>query len=180
MVPDNVLFEGVERARQFARRLLGQPLTYIRFFDLPTGVFYAQGVKANVFFFDNHEASPNPWTKQVWFYDYRTNIHHTLKKKPMRFENLSDFINCYNPQNRHRRKATYDETDALEGRWRSYSYEEIISRDKTSLDIFWLKDKSLTDLDNLPEPDDLAEEIIENLEAGLNSFREVLAGLGRR
>ena len=144
---------------------------------LPTGVFYAQGVKANVIFFDNREASPDPWTKQVWYYDYRTNIHHTLKKKPMRYEDLLDFVKCYNPRNRHQRKATWDENDAPEDRWRSYSHEELTARDKTSLDIFWLKDKSLTDLDNLPEPDDLAEEIIENLEAGLNSFREVLAGL---
>ena len=95
----------------------------------------------------------------------------------MRYEDLSNFVNHYNPQNRHKRKATWDGKDTLEGRWRNYSYEEIRARDKTSLDIFWLKDKSLTDLDNLPEPDDLAEEIIENLEAGLNSFREVLAGL---
>ena len=144
---------------------------------LPTGVFYAQGVKANVIFFDNREASPDPWTKQVWYYDYRTNIHHTLKKKPMRYEDLLDFVKCHNPRNRHWRKATWDENDALDGRWRSYSYNELMARDKTSLDIFWLKDKSLTDLDNLPEPDELAEEIIENLEAGVNSFREVLAGL---
>ena len=140
-------------------------------------MFYAQGVKANVIFFDNREASPDPWTKQIWYYDYRTNIHHTLKKKPMRFDDLADFVNCYNPQNRHKRKATWDEKDAPEGRWRSYSYGELRARDKASLDIFWLKDKSLTDLDNLPEPDDLADEIIENLAAGLNSFRKVLAGL---
>ena len=95
----------------------------------------------------------------------------------MRFDDLLDFVSCYNPQNRHWRKATWDEKDTPEGRWRSYSYEEIRERDKTSLDIFWLKDKSLTDLDNLPEPGDLAEEIIENLEAGLNSFRDVLTGL---
>ena len=95
----------------------------------------------------------------------------------MRYENLSDFVNCYNPLNRHQRKATWDETDSPEGRWRSYSYEEIKARDKTSLDIFWLKDKSLTDLDNLPEPDVLADEIIENLEAGLSSFRKVLIQL---
>ena len=142
-------------------------------------MFYAQGVKANVIFFDNREASPHPWTKQVWYYDYRTNIHHTLKKKPLRFEDLSDFIACFNPLNRHQRTATWDEHDAPEGRWRSYSYEELTARDKTSLDVFWLKDKSLTDLDNLPEPDDLAEEIIENLEAGLDSFRQVLAELQR-
>ena len=97
----------------------------------------------------------------------------------MRFEHLSDFIDCYNPQNRRQRKATWDPERAPEGRWRSYSYEELTARDKTSLDIFWLKDKSLTDLDNLPEPDVLAAEIIENLEAGLSSFREVLAGLER-
>ena len=175
VVPDNVLFEG--GAGETIRKKLLDNTDLHTILRLPTGVFYAQGVKANVIFFDNHEASPNPWTKQVWYYDYRTNIHHTLKKKPMRFEDLSDFINCYNPQNRHQRKATYDENDAPEGRWRSYSYEEISARDKTSLDIFWLKDESLTDLDNLPDPDDLAEEIIENLEAGLNSFREVLAGL---
>ena len=178
VVPDNVLFEG--GAGETIRKKLLENTDLHTILRLPTGVFYAQGVKANVIFFDNPEASPNPWTKYVWFYDYRTNIHHTLKKKPMRFEDLSDFINCYNPKNRHQRKATYDENDVPEGRWRSYSYEEIIARDKTSLDIFWLKDKSLTDLDNLPEPDNLAEEIIENLEAGLSSFREALAGLGRR
>ena len=177
VVPDNVLFEG--GAGETIRKKLLENTGLHTILRLPTGVFYAQGVKANVIFFDNHEASPNPWTKQVWYYDYRTNIHHTLKKKPMRFEHLSDFIDCYNPQNRHQRKATWDPEKASDGRWRSYSYEELTARDKTSLDIFWLKDKSLTDLDNLPEPDDLAAEIIENLEAGLSSFREVLAGLER-
>jgi type I restriction enzyme M protein len=76
-----------------------------------------------------------------------------------------------------KRKETWHSEKALEGRWRKYSYAELVARDKTSLDIFWLKDKSLTDLDNLPEPDDLAEEIIENLEAGLSSFRKVLNNL---
>ena len=93
---------------------------------------------------------------------------------------LADFLKCYNPQNRHERTATWNENNAPDGRWRSYSYDEIIARDKTSLDIFWLKDKSLTDLDDLPEPEDLAAEIIENLEAGLASFRKVLNGLGKR
>jgi len=100
-----------------------------------------------------------------------------LKKKPMGYEDLEDFIKCYNPENRHKRKQTWNEKKNPEGRWRKFDYEELTSRDKTSLDIFWLKDKSLTDLDNLPEPEELAEEIIENLEAGLNSFREVLANL---
>jgi type I restriction enzyme M protein len=144
---------------------------------LPTGIFYANGVKANVLFFDNREASPNPWTKEVWYYDYRTNIHHTLKKKPLRFEDLKDFIICYNPENRHLRTETWHDQDNPEGRWRKFSYEQIIARDKTSLDIFWLKDKSLADLDNLPEPDDIAAEIIENVEAGLACFREIAGTL---
>jgi type I restriction enzyme M protein len=111
-----------------------------------------------------------------WYYDYRTNVHHTLKKKPLRFEDLADFVRCYNPSNRHERKATWSE-ETPEGRWRRYGREELLARDKASLDLFWLKDKSLTDLDNLPEPDELAEEIIENLEAGLESLRSVLAAL---
>jgi type I restriction enzyme M protein len=146
---------------------------------LPTGIFYANGVKANVLFFDNREASKTPWTKAVWYYDYRTNIHHTLKEKPLRFEHLADFIDCYNPKNRHKRKATWDGDKNAEGRWRKFTYEELIARDKTSLDVFWLKDKSLTDFDNLPEPDELAEDIIENLEAGLTNFRQVLAALSK-
>lgn len=116
----------------------------------------------------------------MWYYDYRTNIHHTLKKKPLRFNDLQDFIACVNPLNPHERRDTWHPDNNSEGRWRKYSYHELIACDKTSLDIFWLKDKSLTDLDNLPEPDELAEEIIENLEAGLNSFREVLSHLGTK
>ncbi len=98
----------------------------------------------------------------------------------MRFEDLTDFIECYQPENINTRAETWHPESNPDGRWRKYIYEELVARDKTSLDIFWLKDKSLTDLDNLPEPDDLAEEIIENLEAGLNSFREVLAGLASK
>ncbi len=175
VVPDNVLFEG--GAGETIRRKLLENTDLHTILRLPTGIFYAQGVKANVLFFDNQTASPEPWTKEVWYYDYRTNIHHTLKKKPLRFEDLAEFIQCYNPQNRHQRKATWNAETNPEGRWRSYTYEELTARDKTSLDLFWLKDKSLTDLDNLPEPDELAEEIIENLQAGLNSLREVLAGI---
>jgi type I restriction enzyme M protein len=90
---------------------------------------------------------------------------------------LQEFIDCYNPQNRHKRKETYNAETNPEGRWRKYSYEEIIARDKTSLDISWIKDKSLADLDNLPDPDVLAEDIVENLEAALGSFREIIASL---
>jgi len=175
VVPDNVLFEG--GAGETVRKKLLETTDLHTILRLPTGIFYANGVKANVLFFDNHAASKEPWTKEIWFFDYRTNVHHTLKKKPLRFEDLQEFIADYNPQNRHERRESWDETNNPEGRWRKYSYEQIVARDKTSLDIFWLKDKSLADLDNLPEPDVLALEIIENLEAGLNSFREVAGAL---
>jgi type I restriction enzyme M protein len=171
VVPDNVLFEG--GAGETVRQNLLKTTDLHTILRLPTGIFYAHGVKATVIFFDNREA----WTKEVWYYDYRTNIHHTLKKKPLRFEHLAEFVECYNPRNRHKRRATWNADKSPEGRWRKFTYEELTGRDKTSLDFFWFKDKSLTDLDNLPEPDELAEEIIENLEAGLNSFRQVLAGL---
>jgi type I restriction enzyme M protein len=176
VVPDNVLFEG--GAGETVRKKLLENTDLHTILRLPTGIFYANGVKANVLFFENHAASKEPWTKEIWYYDYRTNIHHTLKKKPLRFEDFSEFIELYNPKNRHLRKATWDEANNPDGRWRKFSYEEIVKRDKASFDIFWLKDKSLTDLDNLPDPDILAAEIIENLEAGLSSFREVLATIG--
>lgn len=175
VVPDNVLFEG--GAGETVRKKLLETTELHTILRLPTGIFYANGVKANVLFFDNRAASKEPWTKEVWIYDYRTNIHHTLKKKPLRFEDLQEFITCYNPANRQKRKETWDEQSNPEGRWRKFTYEQIIARDKTSLDIFWLKDKSLADLDNLPEPDELADEIIQNLEAGLDSFRAVAAAL---
>ncbi len=174
VVPDNVLFEG--GAGETVRKKLLESTDLHTILRLPTGIFYAQGVKANVLFFDARPAAREPWTKEIWVYDYRTNVHHTLKKSPLRFEDLKDFIECYHPENRFARKETWSETNP-EGRWRKFPYEEVIARDKTNLDIFWLKDKSLADLDNLPDPDDLAQEIIENLEAGLESFKEIINNL---
>ncbi|MBL7811038.1 MAG: SAM-dependent DNA methyltransferase [Bacteroidetes bacterium] len=174
VLPDNVLFEG--GAGETVRKKLLETTDLHTILRLPTGIFYAQGVKANVLFFDGKPASKKPWTKEVWIYDYRTNVHHTLKKNPLKLEDLRDFINCYNPANRNKRKEIWSESNP-EGRWRKYSYEEITTRDKTSLDITWLKDNSLADLDNLPDPDVIAAEIIENLEAGLESFRAVMEGL---
>ena len=170
VVPDNVLFEG--GAGETVRKKLLETTDLHTILRLPTGLFYAQGVKANVLFFDNKPASKNPWTKDVWIYDLRTNKHFTLKTNQLSYEDLKDFIRCYNPDNRFERKETE--------RFKKFTYEEIIARDKTSLDIFWLKDESLSDLDNLPEPNVLAEEIIQNIEAGLNSFKEVLNGLNGR
>ena len=175
VLPDNVLFEG--GAGETVRKALLKNTDLHTILRLPTGIFYANGVKANVLFFDNHEASKKPWTKEIWYYDYRTNIHHTLKRKTMSAEDLAEFVKCYNPQNRHKRKATWHPDKNPDGRWRCFTHDEIVARDKTSLDLFWLKDQSLADLDNLPEPDVLADEIIENLEAGLNSFRAIAASL---
>lgn len=175
VLPDNVLFEG--GAGEIVRKKLMETTELHTILRLPTGIFYAQGVKANVLFFDNRPASKTAATKDVWYYDYRTNIHHTLKRSPLRLEDLREFITCYNSSNRHKRKETWHAEKNPEGRWRKYSYDELVSRDKTSLDLFWLKDDSLADLDNLPEPADLAEEIIDNIEAGLQSFRAVAAAL---
>ena len=173
VVPDNVLFEG--GAGEIVRKKLLETTDLHTILRLPTGIFYSQGVKANVIFFDAKPASKEPWTREIWYYDYRTNVHHTQKKNPMRFEDLKDFVGCSNPKNRHKRKETYHGETNPEGRWRKYTYEEIVGRDKTSLDITWLKDKSLTDMDSLPDPDVLAQDIIENLESGLESFRAIMA-----
>ncbi|MFA5848851.1 MAG: DNA methyltransferase [Bacteroidetes bacterium GWF2_40_14] len=178
VVPDNVLFEG--GAGEAVRKKLMETTDLHTILRLPTGIFYANGVKANVIFFDNKPASKDPWTKEIWVYDYRTNIHHTLKKNPLKTDDLKDFIVCFNPTNRHKRNETFNAETNPEGRWRMFPYEEIISRDKTSLDITWLKDKSLADLDNLPDPDVIAEDIIENLEAGLESFREIMRTLNTK
>ena len=176
VVPDNVLFEG--GMGEVVRKKLLSNTELHTILRLPTGIFYAQGVKANVLFFDNRAGGKDVATKEVWIYDYRTNVHHTLKKKPLRLTDLQEFIDCYNPDNRHQRTATWSEENS-EGRWRKFTYDEIAARDKTSLDIFWLKDNSLTDLDNLPDPDVLAQEIIDHLDAALNAFRDVADGLPR-
>jgi len=175
VVPDNVLFEG--GAGETVRKKLLETTDLHTILRLPTGIFYANGVKANVIFFDAKPAAKDPWTTEIWYYDYRTNVHHTQKKNTMRFEDLGDFIKCYHPENRHKRRETFNPDKNPDGRWRRFTYDEIVSRDKTSLDITWLKDKSLTDLDSLPDPDVLAADIVENLEAGLESFREIMGEL---
>ncbi len=167
VVPDNVLFEG--GAGETVRKSLLHNTDLHTILRLPTGLFYAQGVKANVIFFDNKPASKTAWTKEVWIYDLRTNMHFTLKTQQMKYENLQDFIKCYNPNNRFKRKETE--------RFKKFTYKEVTARDKTNLDIFWIKDDSLGDMENLPNPDLLALEIVENLEAGLNSFKEIIDNL---
>jgi type I restriction enzyme M protein len=174
VVPDNVLFEG--GAGETVRQKLLETTDLHTILRLPTGIFYKPGVKANVIFFDKCPAGPEVQTKEVWIYDYRTNVHFTLKQNPMKFDDLQDFIACCNPENRHRRTETYSEENP-DGRFRRFTYAQIKERDKTSLDIFWIKDKSLADLDSLPDPDVLASEIIDNLETAMESFREIMAEL---
>lgn len=175
VVPDNVLFEG--GGGEIVRKELMKTTNLHTILRLPTGIFYAHGVKANVIFFDNNEARKKPWTKAIWFYDYRTNVHHTLKRKQLTYDDLVPFIECYQSANRDDLAHTWSESSNPEGRFRKYTYDEVIARDKTSLDIFWLKDASLADLDNLPEPEVLAEEIIEHIEASLENFKNVLNAL---
>jgi len=169
VLPDNVLFEG--GAGEKIRRKLLENCDVHTILRLPTGIFYAQGVKANVVFFDNAPKDGRVHTKGVWFYDLRTNKHFTLKTRPLKRDDLRDFVECYHPENRHVRKATE--------RFQFYSYEELMARDKASLDIFWLKDDSLDNLADLPPPDVLQQEIIDHLEAALAAFRDVAAALPR-
>lgn len=167
VLPDNVLFEG--GAGEIVRRKLLHECDVHTLLRFPTGVFYAQGVKANILFFDRKPASEKPWTDKLWIYDFRTNMHFTLKESPLKYEDLQDFIRCYNPQNRHDRKETE--------RFRAFTYEELMHRDKVNLDIFWLRDESLEDSANLPDPDILAREIAENLESALDQFTTISQSL---
>lgn len=167
VVPDNVLFEG--GAGETVRRRLLQQCDVHTLLRLPTGIFYRPGVKANVLFFDRKPASEKPWTKKLWIYDLRTNMHFTLKTNPIKLDDMKDFVGCYNPKNRHKRKESE--------RFKSFDYADLIQRDKVSLDIFWLRDESLEDTADLPEPEVLADDIIENLEAALEQFREIRAEL---
>ena len=174
VVPDNVLFEG--GAGEVIRKKLLETTDLHTILRLPTGIFYKPGVKANVIFFDKKPASAERQTKEVWIYDFRTNIHFTLKQNPMTDKDLDDFVACYNPENRHDRKETWSEENP-DGRFRKFTVEEILERDKTSLDLLWIKDKSLADLDNLPDPDVLVDDIIEKLQSALESFQDLKAQL---
>ena len=167
VVPDNVLFEG--GAGETIRRRLLHDCDVHTLLRLPTGIFYAQGVKANVLFFDRRIASEKPWTTKLWIYDFRTNQHFTLKTNPLRRENLDDFVACYHAQNRHKRQETE--------RFHSFTYDELVKRDKASLDIFWLRDESLEDAANLPAPDVIAAEIVEDLQAALDEFALIASDL---
>ena len=170
VVPDNVLFEGGS-GETIRRELLKQADVHT-LLRLPTGIFYAQGVKANVLFFDRKPAADKQaWTTKLWIYDLRTNLHFTLKENPLKRADLDDFVACYSAKDRTKRTESE--------RWKAFTYEELIKRDKVNLDIFWLKDESLEDSANLPDPDVIAAEIVEDLEAALEQFAAIAEDLKR-
>ena len=168
VVPDNVLFEG--GAGEMVRRKLLQECDVHTLLRLPTGVFYAQGVKANVLFFDRKPASETPWTRDLWIYDLRTNKHFTLKTSPLNRADLDDFVACYNPANRLDREESE--------RFHRFPYDELVKRDKASLDIFWLRDESMEDSATLPTPDAILDEMLEDLRAALEQLEEIAGDLG--
>jgi len=168
VVPDNVLFEG--GAGETVRRRLLHECEVHTLLRLPPGIWYAPGVKANVLFFDRKPASETPWTRELWVYDLRTNQHFTLKQNPLRYEHLQEFVAVFRPENRRERVESE--------RFKRFSYDELIQRDKVSLDLVWLRDESLEDLDNLPPPEVIAQEIVQDLEAALAEFAAVAESLG--
>jgi type I restriction enzyme M protein len=167
VVPDNVLFEG--GAGETVRRKLLADYNVHTLLRLPTGIFYAQGVKANVLFFERKPASAEPWTQKLWIYDLRTNKHFTLKTATLSYADLEDFVGAYKP-------GRLEEREESE-RFKAFGYDELVSRDKANLDIFWLRDESLEESENLQPPDVIAAEIAENLEAALEQFEEIAAEL---
>jgi type I restriction enzyme M protein len=167
VLPDDVLFEG---GGETIRRRLLREFDVHTMLRLPTGIFYAGGVKANVLFFDKKPASDTPWTSTLWVYDLRTNKHYTLKQNQLRRADLDDFVDSYAPG------KPRDSRVASE-RWKPFTYDELVARDKANLDITWLRDDSLEDLDNLPAPEVIAREIVDDLTAALVEFEAVAAAL---
>ncbi len=174
VVPDNVLFEG--GAGEKVRKNLLEKCRVHTLLRLPTGIWYSPGVKANVIFFDKKEGRAEAWTDRLWVYDLRTNMHFTLKQKPIQRSDFDEFVECYKAGRTHERASNWSE-DNPEGRWRSFDYDELLKRDKLSLDLFWIKDKSLTDTDSLPAPDIIATEIADDLEAALELFTKIAGRL---
>ncbi len=193
VLPDNVLFEG--GAGETIRRELLKQADVHTLLRLPTGIFYAQGVKANVLFFDRKPAQEKPWTEKLWIYDLRTNQHFTLKENTLQRTDLDDFVKCYFGEVGRDRRARRDSPTTSDGpavrpyhrmnrvetdRFKSFTYEDLLKRDKVNLDIFWLKDESLEDSANLPAPHVIAQEITDDLEAALEQFSEIAEDLKKQ
>jgi len=169
VLPDNVLFEG--GAGETLRRRLLRDFNFHTLLRLPTGIFYKQGVKANVLFFEKVAGGERIATDKLWVYDFRTNQRFTLRERPLKYADLDDFVASYGPRGRRNKRKESE-------RFHSFSYDDLIKRDKVNLDIFWLKDDGHIDPDSLPPPDEIAAEIVENLEAALEKFKRVASILG--
>jgi len=169
VVPDNVLFEG--GAGEAIRRRLLDECDVHTLLRLPTGIFYAGGVKANVLFFDKLRARlGKPWTSKLWVYDFRTGQHFTLRQRKLAREHLQDFVDRYLPgEPRDKREETEH--------FKAFDYDELMARDKANLDITWLRDPDAEDNDNLPPSEVIAQEIVDDLQAALNEFAAVAEAL---
>ena len=167
VLPDNVLFE--DGAGETLRQRLLQEFEVHTLLRLPTGIFYKPGVKANVLFFDKKPASETPWTKEMWIYDFRTNLHFTRVTKPLKRVDLEGFVNSFCAGHRQDRIESH--------RFKRYTYDELIARDKTNLDIFWLKDDSVVDAADLPAPEVIAEEILESIKSAEEQISAVIGWL---
>ena len=172
VLPDNVLFEG--GAGETIRKELLKNFNLHTILRLPTGIFYAQGVKANVLFFT--KGTP---TKDIWFFDYRTCVKHTLATNPMLRHHLDEFVECYKADNINARTETYNAETNPNGRWRKYDVDEVMKRDKTSLDISWIKlndddnDMSLAELmTNIQEKSDNISKAVAELQKLLANINE--------
>jgi type I restriction enzyme M protein len=164
VLPDNVLFEG--GAGETIRKKLLADFNLHTILRLPTGIFYANGVKANVLFF-----TKGTKTKEVWYYDYRTGIKHTLATNPIQLHHLDDFVKCYRD-----REETYSEENP-NGRWRKYCSEELLARDKTSLDITWLKNGEDTVDYSLSELMAMMEEKSANIVEAMSKLKSIIGDI---
>lgn len=165
VLPDNVLFEG--GAGETIRKKLLTDFNLHTILRLPTGIFYAQGVKANVLFFTKGQP-----TKEIWFYDYRTDIKHTLATNKLERHHLDDFVSCYN-----NRTETCDAENNPQGRWRKYPVEDILARDKTSLDITWIKQGGDTDDRSLSELMTDIKEKSQRISSAVAELEKLLANI---
>ncbi len=164
VLPDNVLFEG--GAGEIIRRRLLEECNVHTILRLPTGIFYAQGVKANVLFLERRGASKEPATRELWIYDFRTNQHFTLKTRTLKRSDLNDFVEAYKPGRINEREESEQ--------FKKYTWDDIADRRGFNLDLWaGVEDESLEDAANLPAPEVIAEEVVENLTSALEQFRAV-------
>jgi type I restriction enzyme M protein len=167
VLPDYVLFEA--GAGETVRRRLMAECDLHTILRLPTGIFYAQGVKANVLFFERKPAAADAWTKGTWVYDLRTNMHFTLKTKTLRESDLADFVACYSPEDRTKRV----ESD----RFHRFTYDELLARQGQSRHHLAARRLPRRLIHTSSRSRVLAAEIVEELEAALSHFTALVTSL---